>query len=459
MRGNQTTWRRGDPVRTAVIGAGMFGTGLVAQSALSPVVDVRVVADADPGRARQAFLAAGVPDQQVASCESRAEALAALDRGMCVVLEHALPAMELPVEVVVEATGSPEGGALHAREAIRHGKHLVLVNKEVDAAIGPVLKHMADREGVACLPADGDQPGLLVGLVAWARQVGLEVICGGKARVGEFVLGETAEGLSVAGVRIPPGRERFFGAIPAGAAEEFVAARREALSALEQVDCGDIEEMAVAANDTGLLPDAEQMHHALLRTTEIPAVLCHRSEGGILGCSGTVEAATCLRRADEPGLGGGVFIVVACTNAYARQFIVGKGHIANAAGTAGLIWRPYHLCGLETATSILSAASLGPLASPPDCRPRVDVVGRAKKDLPTGRWIAADDLSAEMAPAKPIAPRNALPFRMAVGARLVTALPAGRLVTADSIQRPAGSALWELRCEQDGLLPCSHHSS
>jgi predicted homoserine dehydrogenase-like protein len=73
---------------------------------------------------------------------------------MCVALKDALLAMDLPLDVVVEATGVPEAGARHALEAIRHGKHVVMVNKEADAAVGPILKQHADRQGVAYLPAE-----------------------------------------------------------------------------------------------------------------------------------------------------------------------------------------------------------------------------------------------------------------------------------------------------------------
>jgi predicted homoserine dehydrogenase-like protein len=40
------------------------------------------------------------------------------------------------VEVVIDATGSPANEILHALAAIKHGKHIVMVN--VDADIPPV---------------------------------------------------------------------------------------------------------------------------------------------------------------------------------------------------------------------------------------------------------------------------------------------------------------------------------
>ncbi len=442
-------------VSAAVVGAGMFGTAVVTQAALCAGVEVRVVADAEPGRARHALRLAGFPDDQIARCDTRKSALFAIESGRCVALEDALLAMDLPLDVVVEATGEPEAGARHASEAIWHGKHVVMVNKEADAVVGPILKRTADRQGVAYLPADGDQHGLLIGLVAWARRLGLEIVCGGKARVGEFVLEESQAGLSVGGTLIGSEQERFFDAIPPGDAARFVAGRRDALRDLRQGDHGDMEELAIVANATGLLPDTELLHRPVLRTREIPEALSWRAEGGILERNGAVEVVTCLRRADEAGLGGGVFLVVTCRNKYSRQFIVGKGHTANSAGTAALILRPYHLCGVETPTAILAAASGGSSGSLTDYRPRVDVVVRAKDVLRTGRQVDAEHLEPEIHPAVPIGPGNALPLRMVVGAPLVQGVPAGRLVTADSVERPADSVLWDLRSEQDRafLLP------
>jgi predicted homoserine dehydrogenase-like protein len=437
------------PVRAAVIGAGAFGTAIVTQSAAAPLVDVCVVADQRPENAVRAFRHAGFENEEIAECDSRQAAITALEAGKRVVLEAPLLAVELPVEVIVEATGAAEAGAQHAQEAIRHGRHVVMVNKEADAVVGPILKHRADREGVSYLPADGDQHGLLIALAAWARELGLEVICGGKARVGEFVLDETDGGLSVAGVRIPPDKERFFSPIPSGKAREFVTERAEVLREVRQVSDGDMEEMAIAANATGLMPETELMHHPILRTREIPEVLCSARDGGILGSSGAIETITCLRRPAEAGLGGVVFIVVSCDNEASRRFLIGKAHVANAAGTATLIARPYHLCGVETPTSILAAAGRRPSPTAQRVRPRVDVVARTVQALAKGERVTADVVRTEMHPARRVGPRSPLPFRMALGAAATTEVPPGTLLTCDMIEEPADSALWELRREQD----------
>jgi len=106
------------------------------------------------------------------------------------------------------------------------------------------------------------------------------------------------------------------------------------------------------ANATGLEPDIPETYQPIVRISEIPQVFCPSGEGGILKKERVVDVVTCLREKHEPGLGGGVFIVVSCENDYSRMILTTKGLLSNQAATAALIYRPYHLCGVETPTSM-----------------------------------------------------------------------------------------------------------
>ena len=44
---------------------------------------------------------------------------------------------------MVEATGNPRAGIIHAEAAIAAGKHVIMVNVEADAIIGPLLTKKA----------------------------------------------------------------------------------------------------------------------------------------------------------------------------------------------------------------------------------------------------------------------------------------------------------------------------
>ena len=82
--------------------------------------------------------------------------------------------------MLIDATGSPPAGIKHATAAIDHGKHLVMVNVETDALVGPLLAQKAHQAGLVYSLAYGDQPALIAEMVDWARSAGLEVVAAGK---------------------------------------------------------------------------------------------------------------------------------------------------------------------------------------------------------------------------------------------------------------------------------------
>jgi predicted homoserine dehydrogenase-like protein len=194
---------------------------------------------------------------------------------------------------------------------------------------------------------------------------------------------------------------------------------------------------------------------------EIPEVLCPVKEGGILCNPGAVEVITHLAHPYGVGLGGGVFIVVGCANDYSRSILVTKGLAANRRQSAALIYRPYHLCGVETPISILNAAAADAtklLKVPTGAErylPRFDVVARAAVDLKAGEIVGDDHspkLEALIQPAHPVNGGQPLPLHMANGNRLTVDVPAGKLLTADMVMASADSVLWDLRTRQDQLF-------
>src|ERR1043165_9139867 len=107
-------------------------------------------------------------------------AQARLTRGMHVTADAQALIRHPKIEVIVEATGIPEAGIVHALKAIEHGKHIVMVNAEADAVAGPLLARKAKAAGVVYSLAWGDQPALICEHVDWARAAGFKVIAAGK---------------------------------------------------------------------------------------------------------------------------------------------------------------------------------------------------------------------------------------------------------------------------------------
>ena len=445
-------------VRAGLIGAGQFGTPIVTQAPLIPRLDVPVVADLNIEAGRRAFRLAGYADEDIFVCESHADALRALEAGHRVVLQDALLMMDLPLDVIASATRSPGAGAAYATAAIRHGKHVVMIDKEADSVVGPMLKHLADRAGVVLTSDDGDEPGLAMGLVSWARALGLEVLSAGNLHGCLYDPATASITSRERAVRAPAEDRWALERIPPGEVPRYVETRRR-LTSDWRVDeeCGDpLAHMAVLANGTGLLPDAPAGHRPVVRYLELPEVLCPVEEGGILRTRGVVDIPTVLYRADDPNPGGGVFIVVANDDAVSRETMIRKGAVANSRGSAIMLYRPYHLCGAETAMSILCAGLLRVPTGSAEVLPHVDIVAATARDFRAAEMLGSSgtlgwnrDLRASLVPAFPLSGSSPVPFFMLEGNRLAKDVPAGTTITVDMIAPPVDSALWSLRRQQD----------
>ena len=58
-------------------------------------------------------------------------------------------------------------------DAFAHGKHVIAMNAEVDATLGPILHLRAKHHGVMFSACAGDEPTLQMNLYRWVRGLGL----------------------------------------------------------------------------------------------------------------------------------------------------------------------------------------------------------------------------------------------------------------------------------------------
>ena len=167
----------GRPVRIGQVGAGKFGTMFLSQVRLTTGMHLVGLADLMPARARERMVGVGWPKEQT-EATSMGDALAS---GATFVGEDAMAVISHPeIEVVIEATGDPATGIRLCQAAIKHGKHVVMVNVEADALAGPLLARQAREAGVVYSLAWGDQPALICEHVDWARTCGFKVVAAGK---------------------------------------------------------------------------------------------------------------------------------------------------------------------------------------------------------------------------------------------------------------------------------------
>ncbi|MEM8686759.1 MAG: flagellar biosynthesis protein FlgA [Pseudomonadota bacterium] len=441
----------------ALIGVGQFGRTLLMQSRRLPSMSLDVLCDLDLERLMDTCRSVGLADDEVQVAETPAAAAKAIEAGKLVLTQDADVALQAPVDVIVEATGNAEAGTRNTLKAIDEGRHIVLVTKETDSAVGPILAQRAARQGLVVSQADGDQPSLLLGLMSWARTLGLDLVCAGKASEYDFVFDMEAGEVRAEGfeTRVPLGRAAWTLAPDDLAAS--LAERSDALSALPQRTPPDYCEMCLVANASGLKPDRPEFHAPVARVAELPDLFRARADGGVLAREGVLEMFNCFRRPDEVSAAGGVFVVVRIPDEETGRLFQAKGMPVSADATHLLAYNPTHLLGVEAALSVIVPHRLGLATGSGTVSPVCDVAMRTTKALSAGTVLDdhghhhhhVDGAEALLVDSCALSEGKALPYFMAMGCALVRDVAAGEMVTPDVVQAPEGSVLWSLRAEQD----------
>ena len=447
------------PVETCLVGSGSFGRSFLAQGRKVPLMRARVAVDVDAAIAAEAFKSVGIDARDIAVCATAADAKAAWNAGRFVAAGNLAAVVELPIDVVVEATGHPEAGARHARTAVEAGRHLVLVSKEVDSVVGPGLARQARARNRIVTPVDGDQPSLLIGLVTWAETLGFAIVAAGKSSEYDFVFDASSGTMTSQGVTVAtPG----FGAhwtLGSRAAGELVEARAHAAAALPQRTVPDLCEMLIVGNAVGLAADRPDFHAPIARICEVPTLFATRAEGGLLEGDRRLDVFNCLRAPDEISFAGGVFVVVRCEEAATWDMLREKGHILGRDGATAMLWLPRHLLGLEAATSVLEAAVLGRSSGSDDPRPHLDLVARADADIPAGTVLTASghhhsiaNVSGAMVPGAALGASVPIPYYLAANRRLLRTVAKGATILCGDVELDETSVLLDLRRQQDRMF-------
>jgi predicted homoserine dehydrogenase-like protein len=401
----------GKPVRVALIGAGKFGSMFLSQVPHTPGLDVPVIVDLDPERAREACRTVGWDPERMAATTFTADAAKATSG---------------PIEVIVEATGNPAVGIKHARAAIAAGKHIVMVNVEADVLAGPLLADEARKAAVVYSLAYGDQPALTAEMVDWARATGFRVVAAGK------------------GTKYLPA---YHDVTPAGVWSHYGLTADEAQSAgmNPQMFNSFLDgtksaiEMAAIANATGLDVPAGGLLFPPCGVDDLPHVMRPREKGGVLEKSGVVEVVSSLERDGRPvfrDLRWGVYVVLEAPNDYAADCFGQYGLKTDASGRYAAMYKPYHLIGLELNISILSAALRNePTGQPYDFRG--DVVSVAKRDLRAGEMLDGEGgytVWGKLMPAAASLAAGALPIGLAHRVKLKNDIAHGAVVRWSDVE-------------------------
>ncbi|TPG61391.1 flagellar biosynthesis protein FlgA [Roseomonas nepalensis] len=413
----------GRPVRVGLIGAGKFGSMVLAQAQRIPGFHVVGVADLDVGKARGSLARVGWPAERYAA-PTLAEALAT--GGTCVLDDAGKLAAFEGIECIIEATGHPIAGVRHALAAIEGGKHVVMVNVEADVLCGPLLAAKARARNLVYSMAYGDQPAIICELVDWARSCGFELVSAGKGMNFEpryrYSTPDTVWG--------------FF-----GWSEEEVAKGDFNPKMYNSFTDGTKAaiEMAAVANGTGLDCPDDGLAFPPTGLQDLAQVFKPASEGGRLPRAGLVEIAASHEpdgRVVHNNIQYGVFVTFRANNEYTRACFQQYGLLVDKSGWYGSMWRPFHLIGLETSVSVLSAVLRHePTGTPKEFRG--DAVATAKRDLRPGEMLDGEGgfaVWANAIPARKSLAAKALPIGLAHHVRLTRAVAKDTVVSVDDVE-------------------------
>ena len=343
--------RSGQRIRVALVGAGAMGVGIAWQIGRTPGMELVSITDIRPDAAVKAAEAYGRPYTVVTGAGP-------LPKGKEVLLAsdpyHLLDKDRGPgVDVLVEASNSIGAAGKLCLRALEAGIHVVLMNAEVDLALGPILGETAARSGVVVTSDAGDQHGVLSRMIDETRLWSFRVVMAGNIK---GFLNRYATAVSLA--------------------------HEARIRSLDPVQCCAYTdgtklniEMGLIANGAGLAPWTPGMEGPRAARVEDVFGLFDFLKYGEAGVVDYILGA-------EPG--GGVFVVGHCDDplqaSYLRYYKMGVGPFY-------LFYRPYHLCHLETPWAIARAVlDRRPLLWPRHGR-ATDVYAYAKRDVRAGETV------------------------------------------------------------------------
>lgn len=441
--------RRADaPIRLALIGAGKFGTMILAQLRLVRGVKLCVLADLDVERARTSAIRAGWAAEQFSVADSAGAANDLARAGKVALVASGEIAAECDVDIVIEATGFPEAAARHAVAAIEHGHDVINVTVEADVVVGPLLHRFAREKGVIYSLAYGDQPAIICELVDWARTNGFRVVAAGKGTKHLPEYKRSTPETALAYHEFTPEQIAKGGFNPK-MFNSFLDGTKQSI------------EMVSVANATGLGIPADGLSYAPVSVYELTTALRPRSMGGVLDREGVVDVVTSHYsegREVPNNIRYGMFVVFTSEEPYSIRCFSEYGLAVDPTGTIASMWRPYHLIGLEITTSIASVAIRREATGAPSAGFVGEVGCATRKAMRAGELIDGEGGYAAygtIASAERSRRDRLVPMGLSQGLKLTRDVPADHWVTEGDVQFDEPSFLWQLRRRQERELSAS----
>lgn len=409
----------GNPIRVGLVGAGFMAVGLVNQIVnYTPGMRVVAICNRTVSRAAEAYRKAGVLD--VMECDSHAQISEAIYREKYVVCEDLEEFCKVEeIDIVVDATGAIDFGAEVVLTAIRYRKPILMLNPELDATIGPILKRKADEAEVILSQSDGDQPGVIMNLYRYVKGLGLTpLVCGNiKGFLDEH--------------KTPTDMREFARNVNQGTKMITNFTDGTKLSF----------EQASVANATGM-GVAKRGMSAYRSTKHIDELTSIHDIDELKALGGIVDFVV----GAKPG--PGVYVYAATDDPMVENYLK---YLKMGPGPLYSFYTPYHLCFFELPSSIARVFHFNDAVMQPEAGPVVEVIATAKRDLKAGEVLdgyggylsygVCENYQTARA-------ENLLPIGLAENVVITKDIPKDQVLTFDDIIYPGDRLLYNLYEEQ-----------
>jgi predicted homoserine dehydrogenase-like protein len=414
--------RTGKPIRVGIIGAGAAGRAFALQLATPPTgIRLAAIVNRTAEHGERAFREAGIKEWR--RRDSARDAEAAINRGIPVLTDD--PSVVTgcdAIDVIIECTGTIDYATGVVLAGFNHGKHVVLVNAELDSLLGPILKSRADQADLVITHTDGEEPGVAMTLLRYLRASGLRPVAAGnlKGMVDYYRNPDTQKGFALKYDQDPRKVTSFADASKLSMettvlanATGFRAGRR----GMYGPPCEHVREMA------NLLP-ADQMLE-----------------------SGLVDFA--LGAAPHTG----AFVIVYEGNPLKQAQM---GYVKMGDGPFYVFYTPFHLPHIQTASTIGRAVIHKDATVAPIGGPVCEVITLAKRDMKAGERLdgvggfCAYGLIENSPAARAI---DALPLSLSDNCVLRVNVAKDEVISFSDVEQPARGVVDELWSEQAARWP------
>jgi predicted homoserine dehydrogenase-like protein len=409
--------QEGNPIQVGMVGAGYMGRGIALQiQKYTKGMNLVAISNRTLSKAEQAYRAAGVGNIKPVETVTQLEDIIAQNK-FAITDDPMLLCEARNIDALVEVTGTIEHSAHVVIKAIENKKHVVLMNAELDATIGPILKVYADRAGVIITTSDGDQPGVIMNLYRYVKAIGFKPLLAGnmKGLQDPYRTPETQKGYAQKYKQKPQ------------MVTSFADGTKVSM------------EMAVVANATGLKAGKRGMYGPRCEHVKDAANLFPMDKmlnGGIVDYILGAEPAP------------GVFVLGYNEDPVQQQYL---NYYKMGDGPTYVFYTPYHICHFETPITVARATLFNDAAATPILGPVCDVITVAKRDLKAGEML--DGIGGftcyGMLENSPICrEENLLPMGLSEGCHIIRGIQKDTAISYSDVDLPSDRLSDRLRSEQ-----------